>query len=767
MKRFVFIILAFYIFQISAAEDAFLDSLKHQLESSSGADRVEFLNALSKACWQIDPAKALEYGEEAKALSEEIRYETGTAKALNNIGGAYFFLGDVETALDYMHQALTLRKKIGDQEEIITILNNIGIIYDAINDFNQSLEYYLESLKLEQQIGNEKGIAASMNNIGIVYENLSNYNKALEYFLMAMQKYENINDLNGMAATYGNIGLIYGGLTNYDKALEYDLKALAIYEELNDLTGIAGILSNIGIIYDDLGNNELALEYYLRALEIEERIGNEKGIAGTLNNIGVIYDNLKNYLQAIEYYKRSLQIYKDMGDLNGVSDASNNIGVAYQNLNDLKNALEYLFLSLDTYREIGRIKGEAAALNNIGTVYIKLRNYNKAEEYLLQGLQLATQIDVRDLLIEIYNRLSDVKVAQNDFKTALDYFRLYSNVKDSIFSKEKIEIIAGMQATYEVQMLLEDREREIEILQKNNEIYRLEAEKKNLMMWLLIFGLVVVLSLTFVIFYRYRLNKKNTLFLEKQVQDRTKDLRRANEQLTSEIKERKLLENQLIRSERLAAVGELSAGIAHEIRNPLGNISSSAQICLAKYEPSEKIKSFLEIIQEESEKANAIIKSLLDFANPREIKLKKASLDTIINEVLNSVNARALESNIRIKLSLKPDLPQIMLDEEWIKQAIQNLLLNAFQAMPQGGRLNIATGFGKNYLKLTIEDDGCGISSENLTKVFDPFFTTREDGVGLGLSLCHQIISDHKGKMHIESKENIGTKVILTFPLAL
>lgn len=729
--------------------------------------KVDAMNTLAKAYWQIDPEMTLEIALESSKLAHRLKYRTGEAEALKNLGVGYHYLGDSETGVDYLMESLELRKEIGDKEEIIIALNNIGIVYDSMLDYDKALKYYLESLSLEEEIGNKNGIAGSLNNIGIVYKNLSNFNKALEYFLRSLQIYQELDYKMGTANVLGNMGIIYGDLTNYDKALESHLQALDIYEELADENGIAVALGNIGSIYDGLRNYEMALDYYLRALEIEERIGEKFGYAGSLNNIGVIYDEIKKYEEAIEYYDRALNMYREIGDVSGMADTSNNLGVTYQNMNNLKKALEYLLISLESYRELGEIKGIAAALTNVGTVYYKLRNYKKSEQYLIEGLELAKKIEIRDLIIEIYQRLSDVKVAQNDFKDALTYHKLYATVKDSIFSKERLEIIAGMEATYEVQLLLEEREKEIELLQKNNEIYMLKAQKQKLTMWLLYFGLGIVVVLAFVVYYRYRLNKKVTQMLEKQVEERTRDLRQINEQLKKEIAERKELENQLIRSERLAGVGVLAAGIAHEIRNPLGNISSSAQICLSKYNPKDQTKEFLEIIQEESEKANAIIKGLLDFANPREVKLKKGSICSVIKNILNSVNARCIENNIEVEINCPATIPRVMLDEKWLEQAFMNLVLNAIQAMSAGGKLKVmaTADFSKKEVLVTIKDTGVGISKENLTKIFDPFYTTKEDGVGLGLSLCHQIITDHNGQMQVESKINKGTVIKLSFPI--
>ncbi len=768
MRKIFFIFFTIIIFGTVSAQNAQIDSLKILLDAAAGQEKVDILNQLAKAHWQIDPGISVEFGERSRKLAGQIKYTEGLAKANNNIGVAYFYLGDADTSLEYLQHSLHIYQQMENKQEAVTILNNIGIILNAINENEKAIEYFLKSLQIEEEIGNDKGIAGSLNNLGIMYKNQSKYNKALEYFLRSLQLYEKLEDKMGIASNYINIGVIYDDLTNYEKALESHLQALDIYEELNDDYGIAAALSNIGRIYDNLGNSEMALDYYLRALEIEEEIDQEYGVAGSLNNIGIIYDDLQEYEKAIEYYEKSLEIYKKINDLSGMADSYNNIGVAYRNLKNYKKALDNLLNSLEKYRELGRRKGIAAALNNVGTVYYNLENYSKAEQFLIEALDLAKQIETRDLIIEIYQRLSDVKVAQKNYQSALEFYKLYATVKDSIFSKERIEIITGMEATYEVQMLLEEREREIELLQKDNEIYRLEAEKKNLMMWLLYFGLAIVIALAFFVYSRYRLNKKTTLMLEKLVEERTRDLRKTNEKLTSEIKERKQLENQLIRSERLAGVGELAAGIAHEIRNPLGNISSSAQICLSKYKPHNQIKDFLEIIQEESEKANAIIKGLLDFANPREVVLKKGNICKVIEDVLTSLNARFQENDIITDLICPISTPAVLLDEKWLQQALQNLILNAVQAMPDGGKLKISAQpqFKEKKLIILIEDNGIGISKDKITKIFDPFYTTREDGVGLGLSLCYQIISDHNGSLQIESKENIGTKVILTFPIS-
>ena len=762
---FFSLLLMMVILSSLSAQTAEIDSLKAEIENTTGKDKVDVMNFLSKAFWVVDPSQTLKIGKETQQLASKLNYKPGEAKAINNIGVGYYYLNKYEKALKHLEISLKIRREIGNKEDIIMGLNNIGIVYRDMNEHELALKYYLESMEIESEIGNMNGIAGSLNNIGMVYENLSDYNKALEYFRRSEHIYEEIGNKYGQASTLANIGSIFRVLTNYDKAIEYHLRALKIQEEIEDKDGIARTLGNIGIIYDDIGERNKALDYYHRSLKMEEELGNLFGIAGILNNIGIIYDDMEQYDIALQYYIDSHDIYRKISNTNGIADASNNMGVAYKNQKKYEQALQYLQESLSSYKIIGRKKGIAATLNNIATVYKETKQFPQALDYFNRALVIAKEIKVRDLQIEIYENISEIYSTKKDYETSLHYYKLYSSIKDSTFTKERMEIISGMETTYEVELLLEDQEKEIILLQKDNEIYKLRSDKQNLALLLLVFGFFILIVIGFIFIYRYTLNKKAKIKLEKEVEERTWDLKKTNVKLTKEIQERKQLQNQLMRSERLAGVGELAAGIAHEIRNPLGNISSSAQICLSKFEHPKEVQQFLEIIQEDSDKANSIIKGLLDFANPRDVKFKKRSLLKVLKNVIKRIDARCQEKNIIVSLNCDGKIPDFLIDVKWLEQAFLNLAVNAINAMPNGGELKFNVKQIKNTIKVSCADTGQGISKKNLSKIFDPFFTTREDGVGLGLSLTHQIFEDHNGSIRIESKEKIGTNAIVEIPI--
>jgi len=231
----------------------------------------------------------------------------------------------------------------------------------------------------------------------------------------------------------------------------------------------------------------------------------------------------------------------------------------------------------------------------------------------------------------------------------------------------------------------------------------------------------------------------------------------------------KELQRELYLSSRLAAIGELAAGVAHQINNPLTGVLGFSQRLLKKSTDPETNQD-LQRIYNEAERAAKVVQNLLTFARRRQPQKQYSD----INETLESaLELRAYElttSNIEIVTDLAPDLPEIMLDFHQIEEVFLNIILNAEQALTEansGGKLIIKTEEKKGYIRTTFNDNGPGIPAEHLDKIFDPFFTTKgeKDGTGLGLSVCHGIISEHGGKIYAKSKPGKGTTFFVELPL--
>jgi PAS domain S-box-containing protein len=246
------------------------------------------------------------------------------------------------------------------------------------------------------------------------------------------------------------------------------------------------------------------------------------------------------------------------------------------------------------------------------------------------------------------------------------------------------------------------------------------------------------------------------------------ELRHTNEELQTANKELKETHEQLVRSEKLAAIGQLAGGVGHELRNPLGAISNAAyyikgkllRSSLARKEP--RVMEFLNIMDEEIATSNKIINDLLNFARTGKPAVSLASLEAVIDSTLPRLN---IPENITVTKKLDADLPQVEIDVDQMRQVIVNLITNAAQAMPEGGELTISAHQTKRSLEISITDTGSGIPKELIGKIFDPLFTTKAKGIGLGLAVCKSIIDNHKGSISVSSRVDKGTTFTIKLPL--
>lgn len=756
MKKLFFIVILLLINDSIFSQSTIIDSLETKINSVTGKEKVELLNEISKVYLNLSPDKTVEYGAQALKLAEELDYKKGEIKSLTNIGSGYYYLGNYNNALEYYQKSLKTSEKIGSKNDIALAFNNIGSVHRVLSNYDKALEYYDKSLKISEEIGNENDIARTLNNIGIVYHYLGNFDSALEYYLKSLKIYEETGNIEGQANTSNNIGVIYDTLEDYENTLKYFLKSLRIYEEIGNKISSATSLNNIGNVHSKIGNYHKALEYYFKSLKISEDIGFKENTVRTLSNIGEVYQILENYDKSLEYFLKSLKICKELGIKEIVALTMNNIGGIYYHLSDYNTALEYYLKSLKIYEEIGNNEGIARSRNNIGEIYLRLQYYEKSLSYFKKSLNLSKEIKAKEIIRNTYLNFSELYSAKEDYKKAFEYYKKYSEIKDSTFTEDMSQKIAEMQTKYET----EKKEKEIDLLQKDNMIYQLEIEKHKLVKWLLFLVLIISSALIFLLYYFYKIKKNANLILEKLVEKRTKELQ-------AEIREREKMQEQLLRSERLAGVGELAAGIAHEIRNPLGTINAVTQLYLGKYKLDKEQKELLEIILRNCEYTDKVIRELIDFSNPHEISLELKDMGKVMDNIIKHLRAVSIVHKVKIIKNCPKNLPHILLDEKWIGTAFSNCIINAFDSMPDGGVLTITVipNNKNNEILITILDTGTGIPKENLDKIFDPFFTTKKDGAGLGLFLVHRIIKAHKGRLDIESKVGKGTKVIIRLPI--
>ena len=230
------------------------------------------------------------------------------------------------------------------------------------------------------------------------------------------------------------------------------------------------------------------------------------------------------------------------------------------------------------------------------------------------------------------------------------------------------------------------------------------------------------------------------------------------------------LQTQLIRSERLALIGQLAAGVAHEINNPLGGILIYSHLLLEDSELDDTSRSNINRIANEATRCKEIVRGLLDFARQREPKTKPTDVGELIRDTLSLVQGQALFQNIKVTTDIESKLPQIDLDVSQIQQVFMNIIINAAEAMAGKGKLSVTARVSDDpqCVDITFTDTGCGIGPENIERLFEPFFTTKEvgRGTGLGLAVSYGIVEKHGGKIEVQSEVGAGTAFTVRLPFS-
>jgi signal transduction histidine kinase len=254
-------------------------------------------------------------------------------------------------------------------------------------------------------------------------------------------------------------------------------------------------------------------------------------------------------------------------------------------------------------------------------------------------------------------------------------------------------------------------------------------------------------------------------------QDALMELENTQQELQALVTAQQAAEARLIQTTKLAAVGEMAAGVAHELNNPLTTVVGFSELVLEALPSDSPHRADLEIVLKEARRARDVVRRLLDFSRQSETTRTKAAVDEIVRDVLSLMQHLFHINGVVIKTMFDGNLPWVMIDRDQMKQVFLNLLHNALNAMPDGGGLEISTfrkmRYGNPYAGVSIKDGGVGISPENLSRIFEPFFTTRagQGGTGLGLSVTYGIVTEHGGAIEVESTPGSGSIFTVFLPI--
>ncbi len=632
------------------------------------------------------------------------------------------------------------------------------------------------------------------------------------------QLIKSINYKAGMVEMLSWKGEAFGTLRSYDSAIYFQDKALELATKIGNKDRESSILNRLGAVYTNKGDYVVASEKFYGSLKIAEALENKDRISAVLNNLANIFYFQKKYDEAEAYYMKALGIYEELNDTLSIAIANNNLGGIFLEKKEYQKALKFLTISVETSKKLNHSGLLLAVRVAMAQTYAELDSVDKAvplfdvvihdaaiyndalysaygylgkaklrykENRFHEALGLADSafsyadtIGQKDLVMQAHELLAKIYESLGNDAKALYNFKLFKSSSDSLNNLETERAAAMQEAEY------------------NYSKKELQFQRKTLQQrWLIFSAFAALVSLGIILFIinknRSRLNIAN-----RRLQQKNKEVEQQKLTLEDTLNKLQSTQAQLIHAEKMASLGELTAGIAHEIQNPLNFVNNFSEVSKEMIEDIEaemkngnleevtallaEIKSNLDKIESHGKRADGIVKSMLYHSRTSSGKKVMTALNELCDEYVrlsyHGMRAKDKAFNAKLEYSFDPAVGELELMPQEIGRVMLNLLNNAFFAVAKKGEtapaeyvptVKISTLRMGNQVQIVVEDNGSGIPPEISSKIFQPFFTTKPtgSGTGLGLSISYDIITKaHSGELTLESVPNEFTRFVIKLP---
>ena len=660
-----------------------------------------------------------------------------------------------ESVLDKLHRKL----KNASYPEKVKVYNQFSRYY-LTTDAEKAVNYAQLALSIAKEVNDKKGEATAYSNLGMGYYFLSEYEELLDYYKKSLSTYKSIGDQEGistLATTFYRLRNFQQSLDNYKRSL-----LILLSEQDSPKEQVVETYENIGNAYKNLGDYHLALESYTKGLDMLNDSTDDKTILW--GKIGEIYFNLEEYDSALEYFILLYDQKVLREDLPGISEVLNRMASTLYLKSDLVRSEKLFDEALQLQISLNDHLGASVSFMNLGKISKDRKQYLNAISNYNKSIKLAQVINNKSVLRTDYMELSTLYMLQNNYKKAYEYQVLYSDISDFLSQEQKVEEFTNTLVVND----LEKKNQENAILQAKNENYRLRLEKENLSKWRMSFGftILVILILVFIIYYRYYLKRVENMNLEHRI----------NEALKKQEEQQQIIVHQ----SSLSSLGELAAGIAHEINQPIQNISLSAEGI--KFELLEKqpdnafLKQSINEIFEDIIRVREIVDHIRVFSSgQKESVYESFSVSDCVESAVSMIRRQYQNHNIELSLFLNHKIPQVVGNPHKVEQVVHNLLSNARDAVEERfGResgfvkkISIKTGEEGQRVFIEVRDNGIGIPQDKKTDIFLPFITSKQlgKGTGLGLSISYSLVNEMKGRIEVQSRVMEGTSMKVVFPV--
>lgn len=615
------------------------------------------------------------------------------------------------------------------------LLIEISIQYNQDDNIevHDSAKIYLDQLaELTENSDNLYARARAYYQYGKYYLRKENYLKSSEYLLRALNTFAAIQNTRGIADCYLQLGLIAYLNKNYFESIQQYSESVSNFIKVPDSLRAATVTYLIGLVYVETGNYELAFKNLIEALKVKMILGDARGANECKMGLGNLYVKTRDYDKAKYYFAECEAEFIRQNSSDGIVFTDLGYAAIYEANGELENARRRL---LDAYERS-----------------MKLHNFSQVAK-------------AAQALYRVFEK-------EGDFKNAYIYQSEYLKYTDSLFSQEKSRAIALLESKFN----LEKKESQITLLNKQRLIDKI-------LRYVLAAGILIFLLIAWILYRRFKFKK-----------EANQKLAETNTVLQTALTNLKTRQAQLIQQEKMASLGQMAAGIAHEMRNPLNfvnnfSVLSEELIDEIKSAPSkeeqdkllEEVKLNLSKIHHHGKRADNIVKGMMNHSRStggeKQFTDINAVCDTALTVAYNSMYNKVGGFNCRITKRFSKEIPQVIIVPQDFSRVLINLLNNAFYAVKEkeeSGKagsgwtpeVSIETKFENKTIIISIRDNGTGMSSATMKKIFQPFFTTKVtgEGTGLGLTICNDIVKSYGGTIEARSDEGKFSEFIIILP---
>lgn len=611
----------------------------------------------------------------------------------------------------------------------------------------------------------------------VIYLDESNVDSFLVYSKLINEQSQKINYQRGICDSYRLMGIYYECRAEYAKAIEWHLKNLSLSEKINDTESQLSALSDLSGQYHFLRQYDKAKHYVKEAIKLSEVSPTKpRRISVFYLNLGIYYRETQQPDSALVNYKKSLEIKRKIKDSTGVANVNINISTLLIDQARYSEAQPYVNFNITYHIQKKDLVNIWFDYFNQAQIYMGQKKYPLAKTFLDKALVSAKNIKSKQKESETYQLFVRFYQSQGDFYHAFVMSQAFQKIHAEIINLETNKSVVELQEKYE------STKRE-----QQNKLLAAELETQKWYKQTVAIVAVAVTLLALLVGLAWLQNRRKNKLLS----HKNDELEQQKKQLENTLQRLHQMREQLVLSEKMASIGQLTAGIAHEINNPISFVANSVQALkmdledIAQLLTPEQLKApkFIELtgeiqalmasIERGVDRTRDIVQGLRIFARNEEGDFTKVNLHQCIDSALTLLT---FEIRDRCQIIKRYGaIPMIEGLSGKLNQVFLNILTNAVQAVmsvhpeahPPTGHIEIVTIKALNIVEVHIIDNGCGMDDITQKRMFEPFYSTKPvgEGTGLGMAICYGIIQQHRGTIKVSSEKGQGTTIVLTFPV--